>query len=354
MRGMPTHLWIRHEPRTTERRTPVVPADVRRLLEAGFAVTVEESPQRVFTIEEYADAGAAVAPTGSWVDAPDDVFVLGIKELPDEPPALRHRHIYFAHAFKGQSDAEETLARFRRGGGRLYDIEYLTDDNGRRVVAFGYWAGYVGAALGVLHLGDALAPPLHPMARAELDERLVTVGRAGVNKALALVTGARGRSGRGAQAALSAAGLPITTWDRKETRDLHKQALLGHDMLVNCVVTLVPATPFVVAADLDHERRLRVLADVTCDVTGPTNMLPVNTAITTWSEPTRRLHDGGPDASPLDVVAIDNLPSLLPKEASETFSADLTPHLLGLADPDRPSGPWLAAAAAYDRALAAG
>ena len=42
---------------------------------------------------------------------------------------------------------------------------------------------------------------------------------------------------------------------------------------------------------------LRVLADVTCDVTGPTNMLPVNTEITTWAEPARRLHDGGPDAA---------------------------------------------------------
>jgi hypothetical protein len=45
--------------------------------------------------------------------------------------------------------------------------------------------------------------------------------------------------------------------------DLHKQALLGHDLLVNCVVTHPPAAPFVEQADLDHERRLRVLADVT-------------------------------------------------------------------------------------------
>ncbi len=347
---MPTHLWIRHESRATERRTPVVPADVRRLVEAGLAVTVEQSPQRVVPIEEYVEAGAEVASPGSWVEAPDDAFVVGIKELPEEPAALRHRHVYFAHAFKGQSDAAATLARFARGGGRLFDIEYLTDDNGKRMVAFGFWAGYVGAALGVLHLGEALHVPLHPMSRAELDDQLVACGRAGVNKALALVTGARGRSGRGAQKALGVAGLPVTPWDRRETRDLHKQALLGHDLLVNCVVTTVPATAFVSPADLDHERRLRVLADVTCDVTGPTNMLPVNTAITTWAEPVRRLHDGGDDAAPLDVIAIDNLPSLLPKEASEGFSAELTPQLLTLAHPDHPSGPWLAAAAAYERA----
>ena len=351
MTTAPTHLWIRSEARETERRTPVVPADVARLLHVGFKVTVEDSPQRVFAIEEYEEAGAAIAPAGSWVVAPEDAYVVGIKELPDDPAALEHRHIYFAHAFKGQSDARQTLERFRRGGGTLLDIEYLTDEHGKRVVAFGYWAGYVGAALGVLHLADALKAPLAPMGKEELDEQLVA---AAADECLALVTGARGRSGRGAQKALATAGLPITRWDRQETRDLHKQAMLGHDILVNCVVTHVPTTPFVEHEDLQHERRLRVLADVTCDVTGPTNMLPVNTEITTWEDPVRRLHDGDPDlpAAPLDVIAIDNLPSLLPREASEGFSADLTPHLLGLADPEGPSAPWRAARTAYAKALA--
>src|SRR3954449_4863873 len=349
----PVHVWIRSESRGTERRAPVVPADVPVLLDAGFEVTVEESPQRIFDAEEYAAAGAAVAEEGSWTDAPDDAYVLGIKELPDEPPSLRHRHIYFAHAFKGQEDARRTLERFRRGGGRLLDVEYLTDEDGRRVVAFGYWAGYVGAAIGLLHLAGTLTTPLRPMGRHELDEQLEQAGKQGADLVLALVTGARGRSGRGAQRALMNAGVPITRWDRQETRDLHKQALLGHDLLVNCVVTHPPTTPFVEQADLEHERRLRVLADVTCDVTGPTNMLPVNTEITTWEDPVRRLHDGTPEhgTAPLEVIAIDNLPSLLPREASEGFSTDLIPHLIGLAEQGGPSAPWQAAGRAFDQAI---
>ncbi|MFC4785954.1 saccharopine dehydrogenase [Nocardioides sp. MAHUQ-72] len=349
----PVHVWIRSESRSTERRAPVVPADVPMLLDAGFEVTVEESPQRIFAIEEYAAAGASVVAEGTWPDAPHDAYVVGVKELPDEPAALRHRHIYFAHAFKGQEDARRTLERFRRGRGRLLDIEYLVDQDGRRVVAFGYWAGYVGAALGVLHLAGRLTAPLTPMAKHELDAELEAAGHAGVDQLLALVTGAQGRSGRGAQGALIAAGVPTTRWDRQETRDLHKQALLGHDLLVNCVVTHTPTTPFVEQADLDHERRLRVLADVTCDVTGPTNMLPVNTEVTTWQEPVRRLHDGTPETGgvPLEVIAIDNLPSLLPREASEGFSADLSPHLLGLAGEGGPSAPWRAAGRAFERAI---
>ena len=349
----PVHVWIRSESRGTERRAPVVPADVPLLIDAGFEVTVEESPQRVFPIEEYAAAGAFVVDEGTWTDAPEDAYVLGIKELPDEPESLRHRHIYFAHAFKGQEDARSTLERFQRGGGRLLDIEHLIGEDGKRVVAFGYWAGYMGAALGVLHLAGTLAAPLAPTTRHELDAELERAGRAGVDQLLALVTGARGRSGRGAQRALMTAGIPITRWDRQETRDLHKLALLGHDLLVNCVVTHTPAPPFVEQSDLDHERRLRVLADVTCDVTGPTNMLPVNTAITTWQEPVRRLHDGAPEHGngPLEVIAIDNLPSLLPREASEGFSADLTPHLIGLGDAGGPSVPWRAADRAFDEAM---
>jgi saccharopine dehydrogenase (NAD+, L-lysine-forming) len=79
----------------------------------------------------------------------------------------------------------------------------------------------------------------------------------------------------------------------------------------------------------------------------------VNTEITTWQVPVRRLHGGTPEhgTAPLEVIAIDNLPSLLPREASEGFSADLTPHLLGLAEEGGPSGPWRAAGRAFDRAI---
>ena len=102
----------------------------------------------MFPVADYAALGCEVADPGSWPDAPADAVVLGIKELPEQPRALRHTHVYFAHAFKGQVGAGELLDRFAEGGGELLDVEYLTVD-GRRVVAFGYWAGYVGAGLGV-------------------------------------------------------------------------------------------------------------------------------------------------------------------------------------------------------------
>ena len=61
----------------------------------------------------------------------------------------------FGHAYKGQPAGQVLLRRFRDGGGTLYDLEYLTDETGRRVAAFGYWAGYAGAALSAFGLDGA-------------------------------------------------------------------------------------------------------------------------------------------------------------------------------------------------------
>lgn len=345
-------LWIRHEVRPTERRAPLVPADAALLVERGVAVTVEQSPQRAFPMDDYVAAGCRTAPAGSWVDAPREQVIVGIKELPAAPAALVHRHVYFGHAYKGQDGAATLLGRFVAGGGTLLDIEYLVDDAGRRLAAFGYWAGYVGAALAVQHFRGDLPTPLAPTSRATLDTRLRPPGSTdhdprpdsghghgashdalsgdraasdnGAGSVRAVVIGALGRSGRGACEALAVAGIATTGWDVAETRRLDRPALLGHDILVNTVLTTRPQPPFLTAADVaDPARRLSVVADVTADVTSENNLLPIYDANTTWERPATRVHD----EPALDVIAIDNLPSLLPVEASIAFSAELAPLL---------------------------
>ncbi|MDH6213108.1 saccharopine dehydrogenase [Streptomyces pseudovenezuelae] len=325
------HLWLRHEDRDTERRTPVVPSDARRLLAAGVTLTVEESPHRIFPIEEYEAAGCRIAPTGSWVSAPADVVVIGLKELPDEPAGLIHRHIFFGHAYKRQPGAEALLRRFAAGGGSLFDLEYLVDEDGRRLAAFGFWAGYLGAALAVLQHRGRLKAPLAPTSKAELDETLRPA--AGDAEFTGLVVGALGRSGRGARVAFATAGVEPTCWDLAETRDLDRPALLAHDVMVNAVLATTPVPPFLREADLDDPgRRLRTLCDVTCDVGSPLNVLPVYDRTTDWTDPARRLRE----EPPLDLIAIDNLPSLLPLESSTDFSAALLPQLLEFGV----GGPW--------------
>jgi saccharopine dehydrogenase (NAD+, L-lysine-forming) len=322
----PVSLWMRAETRTEEHRAPLAPCHALRLVQAGVNVTVEHALHRVFPTQDYADVGCAVAAGGSWVNAPADTFILGLKELPDEPHALRHRHIFFGHAYKGQAGAQQLLARFVQGGGALLDLEYLIDDSGRRLVAFGHWAGYIGAALAVLHWHGRLASPLRPTTQTALDQMLAAVRRAKAPRVL--VIGAHGRCGRGACEALAAAGIDPTRWDVEETRVVDRDALLAHDLLVNAVLVTRPIDPFLTRLDLFRpSRRLSVVADVTCDVGSSCNALPIYDAPTSWDRPVSRLHEGPP---PLDLIAVDNLPSLLPRESSTDFSASLLPRLLEL------------------------
>lgn len=62
---------------------------------------------------------------------------------------LKHTHVQFAHCYKNQGGWRDVLSRFPAGNGTLLDLEFLQDESGRRVAAFGYHAGFAGAALGV-------------------------------------------------------------------------------------------------------------------------------------------------------------------------------------------------------------
>lgn len=140
----------------------------------------------------------------SWPSAPTDIPIMGLKDLPLSKDPLPHTHLQFAHCYKRQAGWSAILARFHQGGGVLYDYEFLTDANGRRVAAFGYHAGFAGAAAGALAVasqwqGKALGP-LHPYENeaAMVSSIKEALGEGGVREVKALVIGALGRCGRGA------------------------------------------------------------------------------------------------------------------------------------------------------------
>ena len=352
---MSVHIWLRAESKPHEERSALTPATAAELLRAGFAVSVERSAQSAIPAEDFAAVGCRLVPAGSWPQAPDDAFILGLKELPDDGSELHHRHIHFAHAFKEQRGWQDVLRRFARGGGQLYDLEFLLDDNGRRVAAFGYWAGFTGAAVAVKtwcgqRLGrDPVVPPLHTYASrdallAELREELVDATNAATSDAgrrpTAMVIGALGRVGSGACGLADALGLAVTRWDMAETAVGGPFAeILAHELFINCVMVNAPLPPFITDELLDgggEPRRLSVISDVSCDPFGDYNPLPVYKACTTFPEPTLRLREASLAGPALDLIAIDHLPSMLPAESSEDFSTQLLPHLLQLGAPDNP------------------
>ena len=345
-----THLWVRAESRDHEARVGIMPDGVAALIAAGLRVTVEDSVQRIVPIADYVAAGAEIAAEGAWVDAPLDALIFGLKELPADGTPLRHTHIMFGHAYKGQPDGRVLLDRFKEGGGRLLDLEYLTDDTGRRVAAFGYWAGYAGAAVSLMCwmaqqqgrvMGPVRAVPTQAALLADLRGAM-----AGITGPLpsALIIGALGRVGTGAADLCRDMGVGTTLWDMAETASGGPfPEILAHELFFNCILAR-PGTPvFVPASAKTAERRLSVIGDIACDPDSDFSPIKVYDRVTTWDAPALRVHD----APVLDVTAIDNLPSLMPLESSADFAAQLLPHL---AAPG--SDVWARASKLFDQAIA--
>ena len=333
-----THLWVRAEGRPSEERVGLMPEGAAALIEAGMRVTVEQSAQRAVPIDGYRAAGCDIAPEHSWPDAPRNAIIFGLKELPEDGTALRHRHIMFGHAFKGQHSGRALLDRFRAGGGSLYDLEYLVDEDGHRVAAFGYWAGFAGAAVSLLawaaQARDANCAPVTTFAdKAALLTSLAE--ELGGNRPTAIVIGSRGRVGTGAADLCEAMGVTVTRWDMEETAHGGPfPEILAHDMFLNCILAR-PGTPvFVPRAAVDAPRALSVIGDVACDPDSDYNPIPLYSAATTWEVPVVRVAQD----PPLDIMAIDNLPSMLPVESSMDYAGQLLDTLLSL--DDLASGVW--------------
>ena len=343
------HLWVRAESRANEERVGLTPDGAAQLLKKGFKVTVEESRQRIIPIADYAAVGCEVAPEFSWVDAPDDALIFGLKELPEDGTPLRHRHIMFGHAYKGQPSGRVLLDRFQAGGGALYDLEYLTHADGRRVAAFGYWAGYAGAAVSLMcwitQQNGRQTAPVHAYPNAA-DMRADLLSRLGDTRPSALIIGALGRVGTGGADLCEAMGMKVTKWDMAETASGGPfPEVLAHDIFLNCILAR-PGTPVFVPADAKTaDRKLSVIGDIACDPDSDFSPIKVYDRTTTWADPALRVHDD----PVLDVTAIDNLPSMLPAESSEDFAGQLLPHLMTLGALDQDV--WGRAGACFKEAV---
>ncbi|WP_420004243.1 saccharopine dehydrogenase [Arenibacterium sp. LLYu02] len=343
-----THLWVRAEQRPNEDRVGLTPAGAKALIAAGLRVTVEESRTRAIPLQGYIDAGCEIAPENSWPEAPAEAIIFGLKELPDDGTLLPHRHIMFGHAFKGQHSGKELLRRFREGGGTLYDLEYLVDETGRRVAAFGYWAGYAGAAVTLkawaAQQRGAVCGPVgaYKDKHALLSDLGAELDAASDKRPTAIVIGALGRVGTGAADLCEAMGVTVTKWDMAETASGGPfPEILAHDLFLNCIFAR-PGTPVFVPRDaLAAERKLSAIGDVACDPDSDYNPVPVYDRATTWDAPVLRVAE----TPVLDVMAIDNLPSMLPLESSEDYADQLLASLLTLTDLD--TGVWGRAKAVF-------
>lgn len=356
------HFWLREESREGEQRTPLTPEDAQFLLQdPNYKITVEKSSQRCFPIQDYEKAGCEIAPSSSWINlssgaerSDETLFILGLKELPVEnqklasnadisvPHELSQRHITFAHCYKNQHSWKNVLGRWVQGnGGELIDLEFLNDDSGRRVAAFGNAAGFAGMALGLLAWSQQQqGVRMGPVKPYDHKDKLIAHVKAELAKCSrlphVLVLGAKGRCGSGSIALAQACGITqLTEWDMEETKSGGPfNEFLDVDILVNDIYLTGKVTPYLTTgmisdADGSKSRKLSVFVDVSCDVSNRHNPFPLVNDITSFVEPTKRIieEDKANSVLPLDVIAIDHLPSLIPRESSQDFSKQLINHL---------------------------
>lgn len=257
---------------------------------------------------------------------------------------LPHTYIHFAHIFKQQSGYATELQRFAKAGGLLYDLEFLVNEKGQRVSAFGVSAGYSGAALALLSWAHQLLhpeTPLGPVPAFDSASELMDLVRSSVQAALPLnngrfprimIIGALGRCGKGAAESCAAAGIPeesLVKWDLAETRRGGPFPEIAEvDVLCNCVYLGANKAPPFATLDLlsTPERKLRTICDVSCDPNSENNPLPVYSEYSSFDNPTVAA-SGKIEGPELRIIAIDHLPTMIAREASDEYSSQLLPSL---------------------------
>ncbi len=363
-----------------ERRAPLTPLHVGELIEdLGLRVVVQPSPDRIFTDDEYAEAGAMLDEDLSACRS-----ILGVKEPLPRSLIPRKIYLFFSHVIKGQRSNMPLLRRLLDLCCTLIDYERIVDRFGRRLIFFGRHAGYAGMidalwAFGQRMLAEGVdtsfsrVQPAHDYGSVDEAAGFIasTVGRKirelGIHPSVhPLIVGftGGGNVSQGAQEIFDR--LPVVELDPGELPEMatarhlsrravykvalrreHRADFARHlpylSILVNGIYWEPSAPRLVTRADLRAlweqagPPRLRVLADISCDVDGS---IEATVRATDSSDPvyvydpfTGTATSGVRGRGPV-VLAIDNLPAELPRDASEHFGDSLYPFLAQLAATD--------------------
>jgi alanine dehydrogenase len=374
---MPTPLLIGllREGRTPpDRRVALTPKKCVEMQDAypgRIQVRVQPSPDRAFSDQEYRDLGIEVSDDMAACDV-----LLGVKEVAVQDLIPHKTYLFFSHTIKQQPRNRDLLRAVLDKDITLIDYELLTNAQGERVVAFGYWAGVVGAYNGLLTYGRkhglyTLRPAWQCVDLEDMEEEFFKVRRLPPIKIA--VTGS-GRVAQGAVEVLGRMGIrrvsvydylyldfkePVyaqlrsSDYNRRadgrvwDTPNFHQEPrayestfgkyLPVTDLLIACAYWDPAAPRLFAAADTQRpDFKLDTIADVTCDVDGS---IPLTQRSTTIEEPafdydpaTGQLLPPYSGAGHITVMAVDNLPCELPRNASRDFGRQLLdevfPHLL--------------------------
>ena len=393
-------IAIRHEDKyKMERRAPLTPKHVKQLIDQGIEVLIESSPKRVFTDEEYQSVGAKVT-----TDISPASLILGVKEMPMDYFKANKTYVMFSHTIKGQKYNMPLLQNMVDHKINLIEYEKIMDEQGRRLIFFGHYAGLAGMINSLWSYGQRLEKLGHSTcfntikqshkynSLEEAKEAIKFVGdqikinglNAEVGPLVIGITG-YGNVSRGVQEITDI--LPCEEISPIELLHLSKENLLTLDrvykvvfkeanlskpidenqnfelqdyyqhpekyknqfeqyvphisILMNCMYwdDRYPRiiTKDFLAALYENKHHLKVIGDVTCDPNGSIEATHIGATIVDpvyVYNPKTGKPVMGFEGDGLLIMAVEILPSELPRESSEAFGNILVNYVKHLAEAD--------------------
>lgn len=360
---------IREEKAKPDSRVPLTPEQCEDLIKnKGITISVQSSPIRCFSDEEYIARGVPVVS-----DVSDCNILLGVKEVPIDRLIPQKTYFFFSHTIKEQAYNRDLLISILEKEIRLIDYEVLTDANNHRLIAFGRHAGMVGAHNAIYtyaqRTGEFEIPRMKDFDDYQaaqdfyLDMKL---------PAIKIVLTGHGRVGNGAAAVLNDMKIkqvspeefltktynyPVYTQLRTEDYIQHmdserefvraefyedpspyvsnfKPYLAAADIFINGIYWDNRAPSFFNLNDIQKpDFNIQVIADVTCDI-APKSSIPTTIKASSIDDPifgfSKSLLEEteAHTEDSIDIMSIDNLPNELPKDASRHFGNQFILHIL--------------------------
>ncbi len=356
-----------------DHRVPITP-ELGKEIKANHPEVIlvcKRSDIRCYKDEDY---------TAHNIDLTDDVsdcdVLVGVKEVPIPELIAGKTYFFFSHTSKKQAYNRDLLQAILKKNIRMIDYESLTNEDGQRVIAFGRYAGIVGAYNSILTYG--IRYNLFQLRKAhdcfDLEDMTSEYGKVKLPKIKVVITGG-GRVARGAMEVMAGMGIRKVTPARfvsedfdeavytqinsrdynkhKEGKDFNRDEFFNHaenfepnfnqyaicaDILIACAFWNPKAPVLFTREDaVKSDFKIKIIGDVTCDIQGsiPSTLRPTTIDSPLFDyDPTQ-----GVEAPPLSdegnitVMSVDNLPCELPRNASQDFGRELVdnvlPYLIG-------------------------
>jgi len=358
---------------TKERKTPpdqrvVLTPDIcleAKKLYPELEIVVESSDIRTIKDSAYEEAGFKVSD-----DVSDCEVILGVKEVPVEALLPDKKYFFFSHTIKKQPYNRKLLRAMLEKNIEFYDHEVITAQNNLRLIGFGYYAGVVGAYNGIRTYG--LKYGLFDLPKlGELADKIALINE--LHKIelppIKIVLTGTGRVGHGAKEILDAMYIKKVSVERFLNEKFDKPVYVQLDVLdynkrkdglkkdmydffehpgeyesdfarFTKVADLFvaghyhddAAPDFYMLSDVKKpDFAIRVVADISCDIGRP---ISSTLRASTIADPIYGYNrfDGSEmdykNADAIAVMAVDNLPAELPKDASDGFGEMFLEHVI--------------------------